>query len=467
MQCRRPDLAALEEVAGDHERVRLALDGERADAREGLALGGSHARPDTGVEACARRVQVAIRGVDDPQHGCRSLVRRSVVAGSRRRCGLASAASIDGTLREFETIRTNIVTRNPDYKVLVLSSDPATLDELTGIANEHFADPAIIYWEMGNTETKPAVLEQIEATPYNLVISYINGIILQRRHLERAHFGALNIHPAPPEHGGAFGIWCQPVIRRDIRTHHGVTAHEMDESIDHGPIYRVERWDVEADATIQSVVDRTSEECLALCATMAERLAGSPDGTRSFERIADTWHPTNRHHSVADVRDWFDGARFRASGPSGAGAVQPSARDHRAAVLRRSLISARGPGVLRRRTRPLHIGSAIPAHFAGRSSGRIRTDVRSPGRDGRSGARAPPGGAPAPRPCEPRACGAARSRSSPRSCARPKTRVIGRRRAARRARSGSRSSVAATTAPPSASRAPARPCVACLRSTRP
>ena len=46
MQRRRPDLAALEEVAGDHEGVRLPLDRECADAREGLALGGADASPD-------------------------------------------------------------------------------------------------------------------------------------------------------------------------------------------------------------------------------------------------------------------------------------------------------------------------------------------------------------------------------------------------------------------------------------
>ena len=84
-----PTVAALEDVAGDHERVRPALDGELADAREGLALGGADACPDARVEARARGVQVAIRGVDDPQHGCRRLALRSVVAGfSGRRPGL-------------------------------------------------------------------------------------------------------------------------------------------------------------------------------------------------------------------------------------------------------------------------------------------------------------------------------------------------------------------------------------------
>ena len=53
MQRGGPDLAALEDVAGDHERVRVALDGERADAREGLALGGADAGPDTRIEARA------------------------------------------------------------------------------------------------------------------------------------------------------------------------------------------------------------------------------------------------------------------------------------------------------------------------------------------------------------------------------------------------------------------------------
>ena len=79
MQRRRPDFAALEEIARDHERMGAALDRERADARERLSLGGADAGSHTGVEARARGVEVAIRGVDDPQHGCRRLALRSAV----------------------------------------------------------------------------------------------------------------------------------------------------------------------------------------------------------------------------------------------------------------------------------------------------------------------------------------------------------------------------------------------------
>ena len=107
----------------------------------------------------------------------------------------------------------------PEYHALVLSSIPETLDEVTAIANEHFEDPTVIYWEMGNTATKAAVLEQIEATPYNVIISYINGIILKRRHLDQAVFGrsiSIPLRPstAVPSASGASrssAATCEPI----------------------------------------------------------------------------------------------------------------------------------------------------------------------------------------------------------------------------------------------------------------
>ena len=195
---------------------------------------------------------------------------------------------------------------NLDYKVLILTSDPGTIAEVTEIGKRNFESVVVLFWEMGDMSTKPAVLQQIDATDYNLIISHINGIILKRHHLDKAHFGAINIHPAPPEHGGAWGIWSQPVICRDFCTHHGVTVHEMDEDIDHGPIYQVKRWEVSEDTTIQSVVERSFAECLTIFEQVAHDLSQSPNGTRSFDPINETWHPTNRNHTVEDVRRWFE-----------------------------------------------------------------------------------------------------------------------------------------------------------------
>ena len=193
---------------------------------------------------------------------------------------------------------------NRDYRVLILTSDPGTVDEVTAIGRDNFEHVTVIFWEMGNFDTKPDVLREMEATDYNLIISYINGIILKRHHLEKAAYGAVNIHPAPPEHPGAFGIWCQPVICREVRTHHGVTVHEMEE-IDHGPIYMVERWEVPEEATIQSVVERTFAECLEILRPVAEQLGRSAVGTRCFTPIDERWDASNGPCTVEDVRRWF------------------------------------------------------------------------------------------------------------------------------------------------------------------
>ncbi len=195
--------------------------------------------------------------------------------------------------------------RNQDYKVLLLTSIPDIIDTITAMTREHLANVESIYWQMGNLETKPVVLRQIEASDYNLIISHINGIILKRNHLAQATFGAINIHPAPPEQPGSWGIWCQPVIKRDVRTHHGVTLHEIDEEIDHGPIYAVERWDVGENDTIKFVREKSVERSGVMLEFAVKKLAASSNGSKCFTRIDERWDLSNGHHTVADVQAWF------------------------------------------------------------------------------------------------------------------------------------------------------------------
>jgi methionyl-tRNA formyltransferase len=198
------------------------------------------------------------------------------------------------------------MTSQSDYKVLLLTSDRFSIPEITKVGEDAFDDVTVVFWAHGDMASKPGVLRQIEAADYNLIISYINGIVLQPQHLEKAHFGAINIHPAPPEHGGVWGLWCQPVISRDTRTHHGVTMHEIDEDIDHGAIYHVKRWDVGEDASIESVARRSFEECFEILKEASRRLSQSPNGTRTFSSTDEKWDPANRHHTIEDVRRWFE-----------------------------------------------------------------------------------------------------------------------------------------------------------------
>lgn len=194
---------------------------------------------------------------------------------------------------------------NDNYRTLVLTSIPGATEEVTAIAERHFRAPTVLFWEMGNITTKPEVLAAIEATDYNLIISHVSGIILKSRHLRRATYGAVNIHPAPPEHGGCWGVWCQPVVDRATRTHHGVTVHEIDDEIDHGPIYVAERWEVPATASIGDVFERSIADCTRMLEHVCERIAQSDIGTRCFTPVADRWDARNRHTPIGEIRRWF------------------------------------------------------------------------------------------------------------------------------------------------------------------
>ncbi len=195
--------------------------------------------------------------------------------------------------------------RTQDYNVLLLTSVPGVIDDITAMARVHFANVESLYWQMGNKETKPRVLGRIEASSYNLIISHISGIILRPHHLAQASFGAINIHPAPPEHPGAWGIYCQPVIRRGVRRHHGVTLHEIDAAIDSGPIYAVERWAVGEGDSIKSVMQKSLVRCQAMLAFAVQKLAASTNGSQCFARLDESWDAANGHHGASDVQAWF------------------------------------------------------------------------------------------------------------------------------------------------------------------
>lgn len=141
---------------------------------------------------------------------------------------------------------------NSKYRLLLLHSSPGSDEKIAAILEKHFENPTILFWEMGNSSTKAEVLAAMDNSDYNLIISYDNGLILKAHHLRKATYGSINIHPAPPEHGGCWGLWCQPVVSRDQRAFHGVTVHEIDELIDHGPTYLVERWEVPAPQLLQA-----------------------------------------------------------------------------------------------------------------------------------------------------------------------------------------------------------------------
>jgi methionyl-tRNA formyltransferase len=179
------------------------------------------------------------------------------------------------------------------------------VDEVTSIANSYFPNVLVLFWQVGRQDKKPEILRRLDEYDYNLLVSYLNGIILTSDHLAKALYGAINIHPAPPEHGGTWGTWCQPVVRRNVRKHHGITVHEIAEKIDTGAIYRVRRWDVAKSASIESVMKKSFLESLGVLNEVLAELAASSDGTACFTPLDERWDHTNRHTRIDEIRRWF------------------------------------------------------------------------------------------------------------------------------------------------------------------
>ncbi len=123
--------------------------------------------------------------------------------------------------------------RNQDYKVLLLTSVPDIIEAITAITREHLPSVESIYWEMGNLETKPAAIKQIEARDYTLITSHINSIILKPNHLAQASLGAVNIHRAlslvPEEVKGFFDLdtaqYLPDAALRDFATEYRDLTH--------------------------------------------------------------------------------------------------------------------------------------------------------------------------------------------------------------------------------------------------
>ena len=84
-----------------------------------------------------------------------------------------------------------------------------------------------------------------------------------------------------------------------------MTVHEIDEQIDHGPIYLVERWEVPTTATIQSVLEHSLSDGKRMLQIVCERIAASDVGTQCFSEIDEAWDTGNRNTPIEEMRRWF------------------------------------------------------------------------------------------------------------------------------------------------------------------
>lgn len=90
----------------------------------------------------------------------------------------------------------------------------------------------------------------------DLIFSFRSFYILRAEQLDRASLGAINFHPGPPEYPGS---GCINWALLDGAKTFGVTAHLMEEKIDSGAILAVDRFSIDLNDNIETLLKKTHE----------------------------------------------------------------------------------------------------------------------------------------------------------------------------------------------------------------
>jgi methionyl-tRNA formyltransferase len=118
----------------------------------------------------------------------------------------------------------------------------------------------------------------------NWILSFKADLILSRSTLERAKEGSINFHPSPPKYRGLGGYWW--ALRNGDKSF-GVTAHHMDEQIDHGEIIKTDSFAILPRETVESLKERAAIHSLRLLRTTVEDIQSG----RAFVPCGAKWEP--------------------------------------------------------------------------------------------------------------------------------------------------------------------------------
>jgi folate-dependent phosphoribosylglycinamide formyltransferase PurN len=148
------------------------------------------------------------------------------------------------------------------------------------------------------------IKNKLSEMEYDYIISFWSELYLTEDILKRAKKGAINIHPAPPEHPG-LGMFTFPRLFPHLRSHHGVTLHEMDNILDHGKIYQAIRFPIENKNDLE-LADYTGDLSLQLLDETCRLLAdGLPTHhLQNADCINEKWHSSL--YTTAMEKEWLN-----------------------------------------------------------------------------------------------------------------------------------------------------------------
>jgi methionyl-tRNA formyltransferase len=150
-------------------------------------------------------------------------------------------------------------------------------------------------WVHPDEDTRSKVLAQIDAEPWELVISFYSDLILPQSSLERMAL-PLNIHPALPVIRGV-GYDVVPLIEGHATV--GATLHHVERRIDSGRIYRVLEIPLDGEHTATSLRLMNQHSSLQMLDLLCSAMRASNDVGQLRQRLEQqatttekSWNPT-------------------------------------------------------------------------------------------------------------------------------------------------------------------------------
>ncbi len=168
---------------------------------------------------------------------------------------------------------------------LVLAKRRPGLEACVRFLRDRSTQVEVIVGDRGDPPPVPA----LSGWEGDILISYLSPWIVPASALERARIATVNFHPGPPEYPG---IGCTNFALYHREQEYGVTAHQMVERVDRGPIIAVRRFPILAEDSVFTLTQRSYENLRLLFEEVLSRFFE----TGKFPTCQERWaqEPTTR-----------------------------------------------------------------------------------------------------------------------------------------------------------------------------
>jgi acetyltransferase-like isoleucine patch superfamily enzyme/folate-dependent phosphoribosylglycinamide formyltransferase PurN len=132
---------------------------------------------------------------------------------------------------------------------------------------------------LSSVDKDKSVLKILNKKKIDFIFSFRSKFILSRNIIDSTKYFCINFHPGPPEFRG---LECVNNAIFSKSSFYGLTAHIIDEYIDHGPIINVKRFSILANDGVEKILDKTYKKQIVQSKFIINNTLKNPDVIDKF-----------------------------------------------------------------------------------------------------------------------------------------------------------------------------------------